>query len=53
MRHRISTVILITLFAATICVAADEDPYIWMEEVETEKALAWAKERSDKDTSVI
>jgi len=27
MRHRISIAILITLFAATICVAADEDPY--------------------------
>ena len=53
MRHRISTAILITLFAATLCVAADEDPYLWMEEVENEKALAWAKERSDADTAVL
>jgi prolyl oligopeptidase len=53
MRHRISIAILITLFAATICVAADEDPYLWMEEVESEKALEWAKERSNKDTAVI
>ena len=53
MRHRISFAILITLFAATVCVAADEDPYLWMEEVENEKALAWAKERSDADTAVL
>jgi prolyl oligopeptidase len=53
MRHRFAVAILITLFAATICVAADEDPYLWLEEVENEKALAWAKERSDADTSVI
>jgi len=53
MRHRISTLILITLFAATVCVAADEDPYLWLEEVESEKALAWAKERSEADTAVL
>ncbi|MBD3869987.1 MAG: hypothetical protein IFJ97_01340, partial [Acidobacteria bacterium] len=47
MRHSFGIAILITLFAATICVAADEDPYLWLEEVESEKALAWAKERSD------
>ncbi len=34
MRHRISVAILMTLFAVTICGAADEDPYIWLEEVE-------------------
>jgi prolyl oligopeptidase len=53
MRHRISALILITLFAATVCVAADEDPYLWLEEVENEKALAWAKERSEADTAVF
>mgnify|MGYP001815928251 FL=1 len=53
MCHRISIAILITLFAATVCVAADEDPYLWMEEVENEKALAWAKERSETDTAAI
>jgi len=53
MRHRFAIAILITLFAATVCVAADEDPYLWLEEVENEKALAWAKERSDADTAII
>jgi prolyl oligopeptidase len=53
MLHRISTVILIALFAAAVGLAADEDPYLWMEEVESEKALAWAKERSEADTAVI
>jgi prolyl oligopeptidase len=39
--------------AATLCVAADEDPYLWLEEVESEKALAWAREKSAADTAVI
>ncbi|MDH3813589.1 MAG: prolyl oligopeptidase family serine peptidase [Acidobacteriota bacterium] len=53
MRHRFAIAILITLFTGTVCVAADEDPYLWLEEVESEKALTWAKERSDADTAVI
>ena len=52
MHHRLSIAIMIAL-AATIFVAADEDPYLWLEEVESEKALAWAKERSVADTAVI
>ncbi len=53
MHHRISTAVLITLLAATLGVAADEDPYLWLEEVENEKALAWAKERAEADTAVL
>ena len=53
MYHRISAAILITLFSVALCGAAEEDPYIWLEEVESEKALAWAKERSEADTDVI
>jgi prolyl oligopeptidase len=53
MRTKFSIAILISLFAATICIAADEDPYLWLEEVEGEKALSWAKEKSAADTAVI
>ncbi len=53
MRTKFSITLLIALFAATICVAADEDPYLWLEEVEGEKALNWVKERSAADTAVI
>jgi prolyl oligopeptidase len=53
MRHRLFIAILVSFIAATVCVAADEDPYIWMEEVENEKALAWAKERAEADTAVF
>ncbi len=45
MQKKLSIAFLIVL-AATVCVAADEDPYLWLEEVENEKALAWTKERS-------
>jgi prolyl oligopeptidase len=53
MRHRIPVTILITLVAASLCFAADEDPYLWMEEVENEKTLAWAKQRAQADTAVF
>jgi len=53
MRTKFSIAILISLFAATICIAADEDPYLWLEEVEGEKPLSWAKEKSAADTAVI
>ncbi len=33
--------------------AGDEDPYLWLEEVEAPKALAWASERSAADTAVL
>ncbi|MBD3852635.1 MAG: S9 family peptidase, partial [Acidobacteria bacterium] len=32
---------------------APEDPYLWLEEVEGEKALDWVKERSAKDTATL
>ena len=41
-----------SLVAALLVFAANEDdPYEWMEEVESEKALAWAKEISEKTTT--
>ena len=46
MRQRLLVAVLITLLAATFAVAKDEDPYLWLEEIEGEKALAWAKEKS-------
>ncbi len=53
MRNWTTLTILVALFAATLCIAADEDPYLWMEEVENQKALAWAKARAEADTAVI
>ena len=44
---------LIIVVTSTVCLASDDDPYIWLEEVENEKALEWAKTRSDDDTSVL
>jgi prolyl oligopeptidase len=52
MHNKLSIAFLIVL-AATLGVAADDDPYLWLEEVESEKALAWAKEKSAADTAVI
>ncbi len=41
------------ILATSVCVAGDEDPYLWLEEVESSDALEWAKERSEADTAVL
>ena len=47
-------VALLAIFVTTtVCAADDDDPYLWMEEVENEKALTWAKERAVADTAVL
>jgi prolyl oligopeptidase len=53
--HRSLVVSLVLLGCVTgIAVAADhEDPYLWLEEVEGEKALKWAEERSVQDMAEI
>ncbi len=53
MRQRFTIAFLITLIAAGTAAAADEDPYLWLEEVENEKALAWAGEKSAADTAIF
>jgi prolyl oligopeptidase len=52
MRRQLPVIFLISLVAGA-AFAADDDPYLWMEEVENEKALAWAKERAETDTAVL
>ena len=48
---------LIAVVALALCGFATaeepEDPYLWLEEVEGEKALEWVKERSAKDTATL
>ena len=53
MRHVLVTVLMLAV--ATVAVAADDpaDPYIWLEEIEGEKALGWVEARSAADTAVI
>jgi prolyl oligopeptidase len=46
MHRRFPAAILIMILTAGFAFAADEDPYLWLEEVEGEKALAWAEEHS-------
>lgn len=40
-------------FAAQASAQPAEDPYLWLEEVESPKALQWAAERSAADTAVL
>jgi prolyl oligopeptidase len=53
MNARFSIVILAALLVAAVAVAGDEDPYMWLEEVEGEKALEWVKAKSAADTAVL
>jgi prolyl oligopeptidase len=53
MHNRFVIATLIILGAATVCVASDDDPYLWLEDVENEQALAWAKQQSDAATAVF
>ena len=53
MRIGRSVLTLSLLLVAAVCVAGDVDPYLWLEDVDGEKALAWAKERSAKDTAEL
>ncbi len=53
MRTRLSITVLIAILATAIGVTADEDPYLWLEEVEGQKALEWAGAKSAADTAVL
>src|SRR3712207_9021709 len=33
--------------------SAGDDPYVWLEEVEGEKPLAWVRERNDRSLKVL
>ena len=50
----------IGLIATVLCVvlpwaaaAADDDPFLWLEDVQGEKALAWVKEHNARTTKVL
>lgn len=51
--HPIYVVTLAALLPIMTLLSAQDDPFQWMEEVENEKALAWAKEQSDEATSTF
>ena len=41
------------LLLASVCLAQEVDPYLWLEEVDGAKALEWVKARSAKDTAEL
>jgi prolyl oligopeptidase len=50
----ITTLALVVFFFGGLATAEDlEDPYLWLEEVEGEKALEWVKDRSAEDTAAL
>ncbi len=53
MRFARFTLFIALLLVATVAVADQVDPYMWLENVEGDSALAWVKARSAKDTAVL
>jgi len=47
------TLLVIVLLVAAGVLAQDNDPYLWLEEVDGEQALEWVKEKSAQDTAEI
>ena len=52
MRQILIAVVVLAL-SGIAAAEAPEDPYLWLEEVEGEKALEWVTERSADDTAVL
>ncbi len=53
MRRALATAVAILLPLATVSAAEEPDPYLWLEEVQGAKALAWAKEQNQKTTAEL
>ena len=52
MNKVLAVAIAVSCLAAVAAFAADDpDPYLWLEEVEGQKALAWAKDQNQKTTA--
>jgi prolyl oligopeptidase len=45
--------ILSLLLVTAVCLADEVDPYLWLEEIDGEKALEWVKQRSKTDTAEL
>ena len=39
--------------AVTVAAVADDDPYLWLEEVEGEKALSWVREKNEHSLGIL
>ena len=39
--------------AVTVATVADDDPYLWLEEVEGDKALSWVRERNEHSLGLL
>lgn len=53
MRRSIFFLFVVFILAGSSVLADETDPYLWLEEIEGEKALEWAKERSNADTAEL
>jgi prolyl oligopeptidase len=50
---RIAAAVLMLLLAVNVRAAGEKDPYLWLEEIDGQKALEWVKQRSAADTAEL
>lgn len=52
---RLGALVALVAIAATSCTSRgeEEDPYLWMEEIQGERALAWAKQENERSLPVL
>lgn len=53
MRLQRLAVAALMLLAANVCEAQTQDPYLWLEEIDSDSALTWVKQRSASDTAEL
>ncbi len=55
--HRILSIVAVSVLATGVAVAAEEtDPFLWLEDVDGQKAMAWVKEqnaRTEKELQAV
>ncbi|MBI4369828.1 MAG: S9 family peptidase [Elusimicrobia bacterium] len=53
LRTSIFKIAAILIFLSPMTQAEDNDPYLWLEEIESERALNWARERNKESLAVF
>ena len=51
--HHLMSGLLLLMGISVSAIAQDADPYLWLEEVSSEKALAWVQHENSKTVSVL
>ena len=51
--NKLEKVACLAMLVPAMTFAADDDPYLWLEEVEGEKALEWVEQQNDRSLGAL